>query len=433
LIRAADGELAATPILLVSAVCVDSESAVEGLEAGADDYLEVPYHPMSLIAKITRLMERKRSVDALRESENKYRLLMEQASDGIFILDGRGNLIEANSQAHQMLGYTDHEPLGFNVKDFLPTEDQGVDPLMFDGLGCAKTVIEERSLRRRDQTHIPVEISAKMLGDGRIQAFVRDITERKRIEEEIRHLNETLERKVVERTMQLEEVNKELESFSYSVSHDLRAPLRFISGFTDLLLKRAAPSLDETSVHYIEVISDSVKEAGNLIDDLLAFSQMGRAEMRRTVVCMNRLVQEVRKELETGQSTIVWRNEVLPEVEGDPSLLRLVWQNLLSNAVKYTRTRAPSVIEIGSTNSKQETVFFVRDNGVGFDMKYADKLFGVFQRLHRAEEFEGTGIGLANVQRIVHRHGGQTRAEGVVGEGATFYFSIPRVSNGEDQ
>lgn len=233
--------------------------------------------------------------------------------------------------------------------------------------------------------------------------------------------------------VRLEASNKELEAFSYSVSHDLRAPLRHIDGFADLLQRGAAARLDDNGRRQLKIVSDSAKQMGRLIDDLLAFSQIGRAELRKTAVQLDPLVKEAIRQLqpEIQGRTILWKNEPLPEVHGDPALLRLVLINLISNALKYSRTRSTAEIEIGTApNSEEETVIFVRDNGVGFDMQYADKLFGVFQRLHRADEFEGTGIGLANVRRIVLRHGGRTWAEAAVDAGATFYFSIPNPVKG---
>ena len=427
-----DEDLCATPILLASALRKDTKSVVEGLQAGADDYLEMPFDTMRLIAQVARRIERKQYIDALRESENRYRMLIEQASDGIFILDRQGELIEFNSRACEILGYRSEESFQLDAKDLIHTEDMPIDQLSFAELRAGKTILDERRLRRKDGTVIHIEVSAKMLDDGRTQVIARDITERKLAEAEIQSLNETLERRVMERTTQLREANKELESFSYTVSHDLRAPLRFISGFAGLLLKRSGSSLDETGVRYLKVISDSIKEAGDLIDDLLDFSRMGRVDMSRTVINMDPLVQEILRMLDTETTgrPIIWQIENLPEVQGDPSMLKIVWQNLLDNAIKYTRPRAEAVIQVGSISNHYEHIFFVRDNGVGFDMQYSDKLFGVFRRLHDAEEFEGTGIGLANVRRIIHRHSGHTWAEGKVGSGATFYFSLPKQTEG---
>jgi chemotaxis family two-component system sensor kinase Cph1 len=234
--------------------------------------------------------------------------------------------------------------------------------------------------------------------------------------------------KLAQMSEKLQQTNSELASFSYSVSHDLRAPFRHITGFADLLEKRAGASLDETSLRYLHTVRNSAKYAGTLVDNLLSFSQMGRNQLRHSVVDMNSLMRDIVQELsdEIGERTVHWNIQPLPPVHGDPEMLRLVVRNLLSNAVKYTRTRDEVRIEVGARDDGTEVVFWVRDNGVGFDMRYVEKLFGVFQRLHSSEEFEGTGIGLANVRRIVARHGGRTWAQGEPGSGSTFSFSLPK-------
>src|SRR4029077_15262583 len=252
-----------------------------------------------------------------------------------------------------------------------------------------------------------------------------ELTERKHREQEIQSLNQELAR----RSTELESINKELEAFAYSVSHDLRAPLRHIAGYTELLQKKASSTLDEKSNRYLAMILDSAKRMGNLIDDLLAFSRIGRTETQKTLVSLAQLVTEALTEVrqDTEGRNISWKIGALPDFYGDRSMMRLVLVNLISNAIKFTRTRPQPEIEIGCTDgNKGDLVVFVRDNGVGFDMKYVNKLFGVFQRLHQSDAFEGTGIGLATVQRIIHRHGGEVWAEGAVDSGATFYFSAPK-------
>jgi signal transduction histidine kinase len=264
-------------------------------------------------------------------------------------------------------------------------------------------------------------------------------TVRRRVERDLLQSRDHLEKEVIQRGVlneelakrseELQVINKELEAFAYSVSHDLRAPIRHISGFAELLQKNAASVLNEKSQRHMAMILESAKRMGNLIDDLLAFSRIGRAETHKTMVSLQQLVQEALSELaqETEGRSINWKVGTLPACYGDRSMLRLAFVNLISNAVKFTRTRPQAEIEIASTNHKpDQIVVFIKDNGVGFDMKYVNKLFGVFQRLHAPEAFEGTGIGLATVQRIVHRHGGRTWAEGALDKGATFYFSLSK-------
>jgi len=251
-----------------------------------------------------------------------------------------------------------------------------------------------------------------------------EVVERKAREDQVRKLNEQLER----RSAELAASNGELEAFAYSISHDLRAPLRHMVGFAELLQQHGASALDDRSRRYVTTILGAAKRMGQLIDDLLAFSRIGRAETRATTVRLDQLVKEVVEELrpEVGSRNVAWTIGGLPVLHADRSMLRVVFANLVANALKFSRTRERADIEIGSFEDPQRgLVVFVKDNGVGFDMKYYNKLFGVFQRLHRSEEFEGTGIGLATVQRVIHRHGGKVWAEGAVNGGSTFFFSVP--------
>lgn len=287
---------------------------------------------------------------------------------------------------------------------------------------AAKEIAERRDYSARAKQHGNDELGQLT---GAFNQMLDQIEARDR---EISGLNQDLEQRVEQRTAQLEAANRELEAFSYSVSHDLRAPLRHIDGYAQLLQKRIGTKVDDTERRYMTTIISSSKGLGTLIDELLAFSRMGRAELRQTQVNSQAMVEEVQRDLQPDVQgrQVEWHIGQLPEVLGDPAMLRQVWRNLLGNAVKYTRGRDLAVIEVKHQETDNEHVFEVRDNGAGFEMEYVKKLFGVFQRLHSASEFEGTGIGLANVRRIIERHGGRVWAEGAVGRGATFYFSLPK-------
>ncbi len=361
--------------------------------------------------------------------------LLNLTHDTIFVRDMNNVITYWNRGAQELYGWTAEEAVGRRSLELLHTAfptpieeiraellrsgrwDGELERTRSDG---TQVVVSSRWSLRRNERERPAAILETNT----------DISERKKREREISTLNEELGK----RTVDLEASNKELEAFAYSVSHDLRAPLRHMAGFTELLQKNAAAVLDERSQRYVIMILDSAKRMGVLIDDLLAFSRIGRAEIHKTMVSLEQLVQEALAEVrqETGGRNIVWRVGALPAWYGDRSMLRLVLVNLVSNAagnLHHTRIAPPkprSKNRLHGLKTPDRVVVFVRDNGVGFDMKYVNKLFGVFQRLHTTEAFEGTGIGLATVQRVIHRHGGSVWAEGAVDAGATFYFSLSK-------
>ena len=361
--------------------------------------------------------------------------LLNLTHDTIFVRDMRDVITYWNRGAEEFYGWTAEQVVGKVITHQLL---QTVFPAPVEQINAEllRTGRWEGELvhTKRDGTQVVVASRWSVEHDeqGRPLATLEtnnDISERKRGEQEILKLNAELEQRVIERTDELKATNKELEAFAYSISHDLRAPLRHMAGYAELLQKNAASIMDAKSQRYMTMILESAKRMGELIDDLLAFSRIGRAETQKTMVSLEQLVKEALDEVrqETEGRNMDWTIGALPNLYGDRSMLRLALVNLVANAVKFTRKRPQPEIEIGCLDGKEnEIVVFIRDNGVGFDMKYVNKLFGVFQRLHRAEEFEGTGIGLATVQRIIHRHGGRVWAEGLVDRGATFYFSVPK-------
>ena len=366
-------------------------------------------------------------------AEARYRALFEGAPDGMLVLDAQGRFRDANPAAAHLTGYSRDELIQMKAGDLAePGETSASDVMAELRRGPLK---REVTVRRKDGGLTPVESHATLAAapdETRYVAVLRDISQRKAAEAEIHALNESLERRVAERTAELTAVNQELEAFSYSVSHDLRAPLRIVDGFSKIVLEDYADLLPEKGVRALGIIRDGATQMGQLIDDLLRFSRLGRQSLRPRLVEPAAIAAAVREELraESEGREIEWVMDELPPCWADPALVKQIFANLVSNALKYTRGRTAARIEIGAQpreRGSSEQVYFVKDNGVGFDMAYAAKLFGVFQRLHRAEEYEGTGVGLALVQRIVHRHGGRIWAEGAVDRGAAFWFSLPAV------
>jgi light-regulated signal transduction histidine kinase (bacteriophytochrome) len=316
--------------------------------------------------------------------------------------------------------------VGRSLLSLLNPDDPRAAPGALAKVLEAGSLLVERDMVRKDGTVVPVEGHAWLLPDGNVQLIVRDLTERKRGEALVKELNVTLEKRVAERTVELEAANRELESFTQTISHDLRAPIRAISGFTDALRRSIAGSLDEKGARYLDLVAKNAGRMDVMIIDLLKFARAGRATVSKVPVDMRVLAAQVGEELATGAHS---RAEIvigdLPVVSGDASLLRQVWVNLVSNALKFSSKVPAPRIEISAGAVGDTVEFTIRDNGCGFEREYSDKLFGVFQRLHTEKEFEGNGVGLAIVQRIVERHGGRVSGDSAPGEGAVFRFTVP--------
>ena len=373
------------------------------------------------------ITEYKLAQAAIEHSERRYRNLFDSALDGIVVLSGGGEVLDVNASACAMLGVDRAAVIGQKFTAFFAGERASAIEACYAEVFAQGNALGEHELRSPRGVTARVEFHAGMLPDGNLQAILRDVTERGRAEAEIRELNASLAQRVRERTAELEVVNQELEGFAYTVSHDLRAPLRAIAGLAGILRTEHAARLGEDGTGLLSRIESCGERMTALIDDLLEFAKAKSAALTPAPVNMRGLVGEVLDDLGAGgvlPAEIVLCD--LPEARGDASLIRQIWQNLIANAIKFSRNAQHPRIEIGSMpGACAGTTYYVRDNGCGFDMVHAKKLFGMFQRLHSEREYEGTGIGLAIAARIVRRHGGHIRARGEPGQGATFCFRLP--------
>jgi PAS domain S-box-containing protein len=385
--------------------------------------------------QIGEYIRRRWTEDALKQSERRFRALIENSSDAIFLIERDGKIHYATPSVEHVLGYSTDDLLGKNAFEYIHPDEQDGARRFFTSIirKPGKNFTAVYRVRHKDGSWRWMEgIGTNLVMEPAVQAIVinhRDITEYKREEEEVLALNTGLEQLVGQRTEQLRAANEELEAFSYSVAHDLRAPLRALNGFTQLLEEHSASQLDGEGKRLLGIIKANTGRMGLLIDDLMAFSRVSRQELEPvTGVDMNLQVRgildEFKREYEGENISIIAGD--LPRAWCSEPMIRQVWVNLISNAVKFTRNKSERIIEIGSDVQRGENVYFVKDNGIGFDNKFAEKIFGLFQRLHNMKAYDGAGAGLAIVKRIIHRHGGKVWAEGTPGAGAIVYFSLPK-------
>jgi PAS domain S-box-containing protein len=366
--------------------------------------------------------------------ELHFRSIIDNISDAIVLNDEDSNILYQSPSVEKILGYTQEERKGKKVISYIHPDDLNDYTTLYNKLKNTPNIPMHFQYRflRKDNHYIWLEgVVSNQAANPAVHAYVanyRDITERKEAEQRIHDLNSELEEKVTKRTEQLKKSNEDLEAFSYSVSHDLRAPLRAVIGYTSILEEDYSSKLDNEAKRITGVIKSNTIKMGNLIDDLLSFSRMGRNELLKTDVASNKIVDEIINDFyKKNYNEIEWVIHPLPCVMADRNMLKQVWINLILNAVKYSKKNDVPKIEIGAMEEAGQLIFYVKDNGVGFDEKYKSKLFKVFQRLHSAEDFEGSGVGLAIVEKIIHKHEGNVWATSGLNKGATFYFSIPKI------
>ncbi len=424
-LRAVKSQPTARPVIMFTNTGTQ-EIAVEAMKSGLSDYvIKSPRHFLRLRQSVRSTWEQFQTQLRAAQLEIRIQALLNQLEVGIFRSTPAGNLIEANAALLNMLAADSIE----SAQDMLSTQ---LIEVFSDKM---RSHTAELAIQRADQDPLWIKVSAttsEINGASITDGIVEDITERKQAQQRLRQLNQTLEEKVQSRTEQLESTNRELEMFAFSISHDLRSPIRQIDGFIHLIREHLqtdtqADKLDDTTRHYLSVISELTEQSGGMIDALLDFSKTGRVKMRLTSVDMDRMVRQMSRQLSgyrAGDKPIKWQIEPLPTVMCDRLLIQQVWQNLLGNAVKFTQSRPQPVITVRSQAHEHENTFIVEDNGIGFENSQSENIFGMFQQAHSSKTSEGVGIGLANVKRIVARHGGRVWAEGIADEGAAFYFTL---------